>query len=160
MAKASMATPHKVYLSGKMGGLTSGEVQEMRAQAKFHCNRLGLGYYDPAEHEALPKDLTRTIDMGVTEGQMRTYVESDEGALDHCTSILVMTGDAPSDGTWWEMARAYYRLHIPIVMVAPRRLRGSLMGFSNIKLSPRIFETIEGALVYLKHAPQIREDYE
>jgi hypothetical protein len=120
-------------------------------EARRICDRLGLGYFDPAEREGLydmPTD--KLIDMGVDRRTMEDFVYEDEKGLDGCTCILVLTGDTPSDGAWWEMGKAYFQLKIPVVMVAPKRDREEIMGFSNIKV-PHIFSTIEGALTFIRY---------
>lgn len=140
-----------VYLSGKMGGLLVSEVLDMRRKAAALCEKFGLGYYDPAASEGLEQlDPTSKIDLGMDYETMKAYVAKDDSNLDRCTVILVLTGDVCSDGTWWEIARSYYKLNIPIVVVAPRRASGELMGFTNVK-TPYIFETLEGALVFIRY---------
>lgn len=151
MDKADMAKNHRVYLSGKMGGLSVGEIVDKRLEARRVCEKLGLDYFDPAEREglyAMPKD--KVIDTGVSRSVMEDFVYQDEKGLDTCTVLLAMTGDVPSDGAWWEMCKSYYELKIPIVMVAPKRDREQIMGFSTVKI-PHIFSTIEGALVFIKY---------
>lgn len=141
----------RVYLSGKMGGLPVGEIVTTRLEARRLCDQMGLEYFDPAEKEGLydmPTD--KVIDMGVDRRTMETFVHDDEAGLDGCTAILVMTGDTPSDGAWWEMCKAHYQLKIPVIMVAPKRDREQIMGFSNIKVR-HIFSTLEGALVFIKY---------
>lgn len=148
---------HKVYLSGKMGGLTPLDVIRMRGDAKFICDRLGLDYYDPAGDEGLEfMDPYHVIDSGVDMETMAGYVSKDEGNLDKCTVCLVLTGDTPSDGTWWEMARAKYVLKIPIIMVAPKRAHHAIVGFSNFH-ADKIFETTEGALAYIRYGLPVQE---
>lgn len=140
-----------VYLSGKMGGLIVRDVLAMRAKAVELCKKLGLSWYDPAASEGLEAlDPDGKIDLSIDYNTMVEYVRKDDGNLDSCTVVLVLTGDTCSDGTWWEMARAYYMLSIPIVLVAPKRATGELMGFSNVK-TPYIFETLEGALVFIRY---------
>lgn len=141
----------RVYLSGKMGGLVVGEIVDKRLEARRICTKLGLEYFDPAEREGLyemPRE--KLIDMTVSRNTMEDFVNADEKGLEICSVILVLTGDTPSDGAWWEIAKAHYKMGIPVVMVAPRRDREEIMGFSNIKI-PYIFSTIEGALVFIKY---------
>lgn len=141
----------RVYLSGKMGGLSVREIVEKRLEAQTICVDLGLEYFDPAEREGLyDMDHSKTIDLGVSVNTMTDFVREDEKGLASCSVCLVLTGDTPSDGAWWEMAKAYYELKIPVVMVAPKRKRREIVGFSNIKV-PHIFSTIEGALVFIKY---------
>lgn len=141
----------RVYLSGKMGGLVVGEIVDKRLEARRICEQLGLEFFDPAEREGL-YDMPREqlIDMGVDRATMEDFVYQDEKGLTGCTSILVLTGDTPSDGAWWEMGKAYFELKIPVVMVAPKRDRQEIMGFSNIKVR-HIFATTEGALVFVRY---------
>lgn len=148
---AEIKVTERVYLSGKMGGLPVGEIIAKRMEARTICDRLGLEYFDPAQREGLyDMQTSKTIDMQTNRDTMIDFVYEDEAGLDGCTVCLVLTGDTPSDGSWWEMCKAYYRLNIPVVMVAPQRVRGEIMGFSNIKVA-NIFSTIEGALVFIRY---------
>jgi hypothetical protein len=135
-----------VYLSGKMGGLPVREIVKSRLKARILCEQFGMSYFDPAEREGLYEmPGNQVIDMAIDRKTMADFVKADEAGLDKCSCVLVLTGDTPSDGAWWEMARAYYHLRIPVVMVAPKRVARRIMGFSNVKLS-HIFSTIEEAV--------------
>lgn len=150
MVQEEGAMVERVYLSGKMGGLSVREIVEKRIEARRVCEKFGMKFFDPAEREGLyGRELNDNIDLGVDRATMEDFVYQDEKGLDDCTSILVLTGDTPSDGAWWEMAKAHYELKIPVVMVAPKRDHEEIMGFSNIKVA-HIFSTIEAALVFIR----------
>lgn len=135
----------KVYLAGKMGGRLGRDVINERAAAAFACADSGLQYVDPAAGEGIEQD--RVVDLSMDYLQMKSFVEKDEYAVRGCDALIVLTGDTPSEGTGQEIALAHF-LHKPIVMVAPKRRRGELVGFWNIKAS-KIVDTVEEAAEYL-----------
>jgi hypothetical protein len=136
-----------VYISGKMAGRPVGEVLDERLQTRVLCRKWGLRFIDPADGEGLEKlERNAIISFYYTEEQMAAFVAKDEADVLRSQFLLVLTGDTPSDGTWWEMSLAK-QFNIPIIMVAPKRAHG-MMGFSNFKVT-QIFETIEAAVVYI-----------
>jgi nucleoside 2-deoxyribosyltransferase len=136
----------RVYLAGKMGGRDGHEVLHERIRAAKACDDAGIEYIDPARGENI--DPTRKVDLDMGYLTMKAFVAKDEFAIRSCDALLVLTGDTPSEGTGWEMGLAHFALHIPIVMVSPLRVKGKLMGFSNIKVDA-IFETVEEAVEFL-----------
>lgn len=137
-----------VYISGKMAGRSVGDVLDERAYTTWMCSKWGLAVIDPADGEGLDK-LPRTdlISFTYTREQMAEFVEKDEKDVLRSDILLVLTGDTPSDGTWWEMGLAR-QSHIPIIIVSPKRASGQMMGFTNFKAAA-IFETVEAAVVYI-----------
>lgn len=133
------------YLAGKMGGRMGRDVLSERARAKEACIREGIDYIDPADGENVDPD--KVVDLAMDERTMRGFVSKDEYAIRHCDGLLILTGDTPSEGTGLEFGLAL-SLNMPVVMVAPKRLHGELMGFWNIKASA-IFETIEDAVTFI-----------
>lgn len=144
----------KLYLAGKMGGRLGRYVLEERMAARRACYAVGLQYIDPAQNENIAPD--KTVDLRMDYLTMKSFVAKDEYAIRGCGALLVLTGDTPSEGTGWEMGLAHFELKIPIVMVAPKRAAGELMGFSNIKVDA-IFATVEEAVKYL--ADNFKETY-
>lgn len=136
----------RVYLAGKMGGRLGAEVLAERARARTACAVNEIAYIDPAEGENIEQH--KTIDLKLDYITMKSFVAKDEYAIRSCDALLVLTGDTPSEGTGWEMGLAHFELHIPIVMVAPKRCRGELMGFSNIKVDA-MFSTVEEAAEFI-----------
>lgn len=136
-----------VYLAGAMGGRPGQEVIEERIRAIAACVCVGLDYIDPAANEQVPKDMT-PIALQFSYGDMKNFVAKDEYAISQCDALLVLTGDRASDGTSWEMGLAHFKLGIPVVMVAPKRASGQLMGFSNVK-ADAIFATVGEAVEFI-----------
>jgi nucleoside 2-deoxyribosyltransferase len=136
----------RIYLAGKMGGRLGHDVLTERVHAARICDEAGIEYIDPARGENI--DPLNSVDLSMTYLTMKQYVAKDEFAIRSCDALLVLTGDTPSEGTGWEMGLAHFELHIPIVMVSPLRVKGRLMGFSNIKVDA-IFETVEAAVEFL-----------
>lgn len=139
----------RVYLAGAMGSRIIKDVLTERHEAVSACKKVGLDWYDPAESEGLEKlDVTRDIPINYDRKTMERFVRKDEKALDRCSVLLHLTADRLSDGSSWEMARAYYWLHIPIVLVSPLRASGKLMSFSSIK-ADAIFAIVEEAAEFI-----------
>lgn len=139
----------KVYLAGAMSSRVIQDVLTERFEAAAACNHAGLDWYDPAESEGLERlDPAHDIPINYDRKTMAAFVRKDEAALDKCDVLLNLTADRASDGTAWEMARAYYKLHIPIVLVSPARVAGKLTNFSSIK-ADAVFATVEEAARYI-----------
>lgn len=135
----------KVYLAGKMQGRRGSEVIAERDAAVDACRASGLFPIDPAASEYIEPAFL--VDMSMPYDQMKSYVEKDEYAVRNCDAVIVLTGDTPSEGTGCELMLAW-TLYKPVVLVAPKRLRGELMGFWNVKAS-KIVETVQDAVDYL-----------
>lgn len=136
----------RVYLGGRMGGRLGAEVLSERKHAVECCISWDLEPIDPAIGEGI--DPNKQVDLSMDYLTMKSFVTKDEQALRTCNVMLVLTGDTPSEGTGWEMGFAHYVLHLPIIMVAPKRVSGTLMGFSNMK-ADAIFSTVEEAVEFI-----------
>lgn len=136
----------RVYLAGRMGGRLGREVLLERACAVACCEDADLEAIDPAKHENINPD--EVVNLQLDYLTMKSFVAKDEFAIRNCHALLVLTGDTPSEGTGWEMGLAHFELGIPVVMVAPKRVAGELMGFSNIK-ADAIFATVEEAVEFI-----------
>lgn len=137
----------RIYLAGRMGGRLGREVLDERRRATKACTYYGLNYIDPAEGENIEAD--KTIDLRLDFPTMKSFVAKDEYAIRSCDVLLVLTGDTPSEGTGLEFGLAL-SLNIPVVLVSPKRMRGDLMGFWNIK-STAMFDTVEQACQFIAH---------
>ncbi len=139
-----------IYIAGAMGGRTVGAVLSERKEAAMYCREFGLTFYDPAADENLDRcDPGALISTTYTLALMEKYVKKDDKNLDLCRYLVNLTGDSRSDGSSWEMGRAYYRNHTPIILVAPLRAEGQLMQFSNLK-AMYIARTIKEAIRQVK----------
>lgn len=136
----------RVYLAGKMGGRLGRDVLEERARAIAACKANDIYAIDPARNEHI--DPEKVVDLKMDYLTMKAFVAKDEYAIRCVDVLLVLTGDTPSEGTGWEMGLAHFELRIPIIMVAPKRAAGELMGFSNIKVDA-IFPTVEEAAEFI-----------
>lgn len=133
----------KIYLAGNLVGRDKQLVFLERQKAAQELAVAGLEVFDPVSLE----------DAGGTESSFGTaidildmskFVSAEKKALSQCGGVLVLTGDSPSDGTWLEIGYALYALHIPVVMVAPRRAEGSLVSWSNVEVNA-VVPTVEQA---------------
>src|ERR1039458_3755576 len=115
----------KVYLSGKMSGRSGREVLTERRRAIELCLEHNLTPLDPGKNEQL-QDTEEIISISIDYPTMKSYVAKDEYAIDNADAMLVLTGDTVSDGTWLEFGQAIHKCHIPVVMVAPRRVKGEI----------------------------------
>lgn len=135
----------RIYLAGKMGGRMGRDVLAERTAAKEACRAHEVAYIDPADGENIQPD--KLVDLAMDERTMRGFVSKDEYAIRHCDALLILTGDTPSEGTGLEYGLAL-SLNMPVIIVAPKRVRGELMGFWNIKASA-LFETVEEAVQFI-----------
>lgn len=135
----------RVYLAGKMGGRLGQAVLEERAKASDLCEAWDLDSYDPALGEEIHPD--QLVDLAMPYTKMKQFVSKDEFAIRNSDVLLILTGDTPSEGTGLEFGLAL-SLGIPVVIVGPRRTRGELMGFWNVKAAA-IFSTVEEAVQFI-----------
>lgn len=141
-----------VYIAGAMTGRKVCEVLLERAEAKALLTAYGLTYYDPAEDEnleALPIDSIISNAFDVVK--MSSFVSKDLAAVSSCRSVLNITGDIQSDGSSWEMAYAVYYRMIPVHLIAPLRVSGSKMSFTNI-LVDGLHKSLPDAIVAIDKA--------
>lgn len=142
-----MKLRYDCYLAGAMHKRLGRDVLAERENAKVICRQLGLTYYDPAQDELIKPHLV--IDAKPNIKIMRWYVQKDFKNLDKCRAIVVLTGDASSSGTAWEMARMYFKLKRPLILVAPRMFDRQLTNFTTV-LATKICATQLSAFRYLK----------
>lgn len=140
-----MGSVMKVYLAGRMAGRMGIDVINERECAVNACLVYEITPIDPAAGEDVHPG--KLVDTAMDYALMKSYVDKDEYAVRNCDAMIVLTGDTPSEGTGQEIALAHF-LHKPIVMVAPKRRRGELVGFWNIKAS-KLVDTVGEAAEYL-----------
>ncbi len=130
--KTSKRTSFRVYLSGSMANRVAEQVQAEREFAVKLFAKHDIYAADPgaAEKKLWGKSKNAKISIKTPPRIMRAFIKQDVWMIRHCDAILVMTGDHPSDGTWWEMGYAK-QINIPIIMIAPKRVAGEIIGWSN-----------------------------
>lgn len=140
----------RVYLSGSMAGRSPDQVKAERDHASELFKKAGMMAVDPgaAEKKLWKKGKKARIALKFPRPIIDAFVKEDLWLIRRCDALLVMTGDTPSDGTWWEMAYAE-KIEIPIIMVAPRRAYGELVGWSNIKVK-HIVDDLPSAIRLIK----------
>ncbi len=140
----------RIYLSGGMAGRPPDQVKAEREHATEMFKRAGMMAIDPgaAEKKLWKKGKKARIALKFPRPIIEAFVKEDLWLIRRCDALLVMTGDNPSDGTWWEMAYAE-NIEIPIIMIAPRRANGELVGWSNIKV-PHIVDDLPSAIRLIK----------
>lgn len=134
-----------VYLAGKMGGRRGADVLKERAHATEVLESSDLQVIDPAEGENILPE--RIVDTKLDYVRMKAFVSKDEFAIRQSHCLLVLTGDTPSEGTGIEIGLAL-SLGLPVILVSPKRVKGELMGFWNIK-ADAMFSTIEEAAEFI-----------
>lgn len=140
---------HDIYLAGAMTGRRIRDVLLERAEAKALLSAYGLSWYDPADDEGLEDmDQEAFISNAFDKDRMKKYVSKDLLAVSQSRAVLNLTGDMASDGTAWEQAYAIFHRFIPVHLVAPIRLSGSKMGFTNI-LVDGLHENLQEAIFAL-----------
>ena len=136
---------NRVYLAGKMGNRVVKDVLKERKAAVKLCRKHGFMPVDPGYSEAKDWKGYRISDS-MSVSKMRKYVEKDLQLVRRSDALIVLTEEA-SDGTSYEKCYAKF-MGLPVVIVAPNRCSGKLMGFSNILFHCE--PTIEKAIKWLK----------
>ena len=140
----------RVYLSGSMGGRLAEQVKSERELAVRKFFVAGIFAVDPgaSEQKLWKRGSKSKITLRFHPKVMKAFVAQDKWLIRRCDAMLVITGDTPSDGTWREMCYAE-KIGIPVIMIAPRRRRGELVGWSNIEV-PNIVDDLDGAVRLIK----------
>ncbi len=130
--KKTSTTSYRVYLSGSMANRLAEQVRSERELAVELFGKAGMYAVDPgaSEQRLWKKGSKAKITLKFPPKIMKAFVTQDKKLIRLCDAILVMTGDTPSDGTWWEMCYAHH-IGIPVVMIAPKRVAGDIVGWSN-----------------------------
>lgn len=125
-------TSYRIYLSGSMANRLAEQVRAEREMAVTLFGKAGIYGVDPgaSEKKLWKKGKKAKIGLKFPPKIMKAFITADKKLIRLCDALLVMTGDTPSDGTWWEMCYAY-QIGIPIIMIAPKRVAGQMVGWSN-----------------------------
>lgn len=140
----------RIYLSGSMAGRVAEQVREERELATDLFAKASIFAVDPAaaEQGLWKKGKAAKIGLKFPLKTMKAFVVQDKWLIRRCDALLVLTGDTPSDGTWREMVYAE-KIGIPVIMIAPRRKRGELIGWSNIEVA-NVVEDLGSAIRLIK----------
>jgi len=135
-----------IYLSGSMEDRNFNEVLLERAHAESRLMAEGFTVFDPF-------DCIETIDGDIAveryEGlEMSEIVARDELAIKNSDAIIVLTGDNPTTGTWFEFAFAHYCVKIPIVVIAPNIKEGKKQNWTTYKAT-KVVSDIDTAAKWL-----------
>lgn len=129
-----------VYLAGGITGRKQKAIMQERFRARMNCVRFGLSYYDPAQREVL--GVKKKVDTRPSHNSISKYVKRDNWAVDRCRSLVNLTGDIPTIGGGWEMARMLFINKRPTIAV------GRKPSFTSVIL--KTFSSQKQAFKYLK----------
>ncbi len=93
---------------------------------------------------------------------MDIMVWRDLWLIRRCDVLLVLTGDVVSEGTLLEWRYAQ-NIGIPVVMIAPERLKGNFMGWVNILIpQDHVFPDLKSAVRFIsrKYAREYKQNLE
>jgi len=139
----------RIYISGCFAGRLPNDVKSERERARNLIRKNGMHEIDPAAAEQTIWG-RRKISKKMSRSFMTIMVKNDKYLIRRSDVLLVITGDIISDGTYKEVDYAQ-RIEIPVVMVAPKRHSGELMGWTNILVGKsNIFPTMEKAVSFIK----------
>jgi hypothetical protein len=133
-------------------------VEDVKSERKRATNELakyGIRAVDPAASEELLWDRNKRakISAKFTRKVMTSMVDHDLFLIRRSDAILVLTGDVVSEGTLLEWRYAQI-IGIPVIMIAPERLKGNFMGWVNILVpADHTFPDIKSAarFIYRKY---------
>ena len=140
---------YDVYIAGSMTGRKIQDILFERAETKALLSAYGLSWYDPAEGEGLEEqDSNAVVSNAFDFPKMESFVKKDLAAVAASRSVLNINGDMSSEGALWEMAFATYYRFIPVFLVAPLRVSGAKMTFTNV-LATAMYGTLQEAVFAL-----------
>lgn len=166
----------EIYLSGTMEGRPYEEVELERVEARELLTSAGFGVCDPLRHKHAEIKAGKTImNLAKTTFEVQQIESRDEFDVLNSDAILILTGDTPTSGTWFEFALSYYssyfgKKYIPRVVIAPKlRKRMDEKGgafewtgakaskvVSNIEEAVNVFKWMFGDRLYLPHSMDVR----
>jgi len=150
-----------------MEGRPYNEVAEERNLAKKLFTSEGFAVCDPLRHKHVQLKEGKTVmDLAKASFEVQQIVARDEADIRASDGLLVLTGDTPSSGTWFEFAFAHYVVKIPVVVVAPKlrdRMNKKEAAFewtgakaskvvSSIEEAVVVFKWVFGNRLYLPHS--------
>lgn len=154
----------RVYLSGKMSNRFVDDVKSERRRATEELAKYKMRAVDPAaaEEKLWSNKKNAKISSTFKRKIMDIMVWHDLWLIRRCDVMLVLTGDVVSEGTLLEWRYAQ-NIGIPVVMVAPERIKGNFMGWVNILIpQDHMFPDLKSAarFIHKKYAKEYAEHHE
>jgi len=154
----------RVYLSGKMSNRYVEDVKSERKRATDELAKFRIMAVDPAaaEGKLWPSKKKAKISSKFKRHIMDIMVWRDLWLIRRCDVLLVLTGDVVSEGTLLEWRYAQ-TIGIPIVMIAPERIKGNFMGWVNILVpQDHTFPDLKSAVrfIHRKYAREYKQNLE
>lgn len=154
----------RVYLSGKMSNRYVDDVKSERRRATEELAKYKMRAVDPAaaEEKLWSNKKNAKISSTFKRKIMDIMVWHDLWLIRRCDVMLVLTGDVVSEGTLLEWRYAQ-NIGIPVVMIAPQRIRGEFMGWVNILVpQDHMFHDLKSAARFInkKYAKEYAEHHE
>jgi Domain of unknown function (DUF4406) len=150
--------------SGKMSNRFVDDVKSERRRATEELAKFKIKAVDPAaaEDKLWPKGKKAKISSTFKRKIMEAMVLHDLWLIRRCDVMFVLTGDVVSEGTLleWRYAQS---IGIPVVMVAPERIKGNFMGWVNILIpQDHMFPDLRSAarFIHKKYAKEYAEHHE
>ncbi len=109
-----------IYLSGTMEGKSFEIVKTQRDKAVRKLTDAGFLVCDPLRHKDKHfRGGKAKMNLSKSDYEIQQIIGRDENDIRQSDALIVLTGDNPSSGTWFEFAFAYYVVKIPVIVVAP-----------------------------------------
>lgn len=143
---------YRIYMCGTMAGRFAQEVQAERREAAEALSKIGVWAIDPAksEQELWGKKVKAKISTKFRLRVMSAMVKQDLLLIRRSDALICLTGDNCSDGSWREIAYAQM-IGIPVILIAPKRYKGELSGWTNVLIpSGHIVPNIKAAVKLVK----------
>jgi len=136
----------KIYLSGRIDGLSYEAATAARKEAKQLLAKVGIDALDPMRGKDSLKNL-EVIDARTHTCEMQEIVTRDLADIRAADAVLVLTGDEPSWGTGME---AGYALAIgkPLFVISTKTARYGWLHFHAVKVYPKIEEMVRYISVF------------
>jgi nucleoside 2-deoxyribosyltransferase len=135
-------------------------VKSERKRAKDELAKYGMLAVDPAaaERSLWPKHKKAKISGKFDYRVMKAMMEHDKWLIRRSDVLLVLTGDIPSEGTNAEFLYAQ-TIGIPVVMIAPERVKGNWMGWTNVLVGRQsLFPDLKSAVKFINKT--YKKEYE
>jgi len=141
-----------VYISGSMEGRLFKFVKKERDIAIKKITDAGFFACNPLRHKGI--ELGKTMNLANTKLEIQQIIGRDELDILHSDALIVLTGDTPSSGTWFEFAFAHYVVKIPIIVIAPKMRKamdkkGAAFEWTGGKAT-KVVSTIDAAIAILE----------
>jgi nucleoside 2-deoxyribosyltransferase len=150
----------RVYLAGKMSNRYVEDVKSERKRATKELAKYQIRAVDPAaaEGKLWPKHRKAKISGRFKYSVMKAMVDHDKWLIRRCDVLLVLTGDITSEGTNAEFLYAK-GIGIPVVMIAPERVKGNWMGWTNVLIGEEnLFPDLKSAVKFIHK--KYKKEYE